>query len=342
LRHDPLAHARRHGRNLSVAIFIGRKSICSMNTMIDRRAFIRRGMQGTLALGACSMLPQVQAAAGGMTLGFSTYGMHDLKTEAAIRQLKQIGYDAVELTIWPDWDANPAALSADRRRSIRKVLEDTGIVLSSFMGKFKISNRNADHRSVMDRIRLAGQLGRDLSPGHAPLIQSTLGGKKWEDMKDLYLRQLEDWAKVAEAERTVVAIKPHRGGALSRPSEAAWLIKKLGNPQWLRMCYDYSHYDFRDMTLEDTIAEALPYTSHIAIKEAVKKDGKLMFVNPGRGGRTDFAKLIGLFHAGGYRGDVCCEVSSQVWRQKGYDPIASARQCYKFIAPEFKKAGVSR
>jgi sugar phosphate isomerase/epimerase len=332
----------RHGPNLSVAISIESKSIGSMNTVIDRRTFVRRGMQGSLALGALSVLPHAQADEERMTLGFSTYGMKDFKTESAIRQLKQIGYDAVELTIWPDWDANPAALSAGRRRSIRKVLEDTGIVLSSFMGKLKNSNRDADHRLVMDRIRLAGQLGRDLSPGHAPLIQSTLGGKKWDDMKDLYLRQLEDWAKVAEAEKTVVAIKPHRGGALSRPSEAAWLIKKLGNPQWLRICYDYSHYDFRDMTLEDTIAEALPYTAHIAIKEAVMKKGKLQFVNPGLGGRIDFAKLIKRFHAGGYRGDVCCEVSSQVWRQPGYDPIASARQCYRSIAPKFRQAGVSR
>ena len=108
------------------------------------------------------------------------------------------------------------------------------------------------------------------------------------------------------------------------------------------MCYDYSHYDFRGMTLEDTIKIALPYTAHIAIKDAIEVDGRVRFVNPGLGGRIDYARLIRLFHAGGYRGDVCCEVSGQVWNVKGYDPVASAKQCYRSIAPAFKKAGVKR
>ncbi len=161
-------------------------------------------------------------------------------------------------------------------------------------------------------------------------------------MKELYLKQLEQWVAVAEKSRIVIAIKPHRGGALSRPSEAAWLIEKLGKPEWLRMCYDYSHYDFRDMPMEDTIKTALPYTAHIAIKDAVMENGKVRFVNPGLGGRIDYAKLIRLFHSGGYRGDICCEVSGMVWSKPGYDPVASARQCYASIAPAFVKAKVAR
>ena len=127
---------------------------------------------------------------------------------------------------------------------------------------------------------------------------------------------------------------------MSTPSEAVWLIQQLDNTPWIRMVYDYSHFAFRDMPLAATVETALPYTAHIAIKDAVMEKGKVRFVNPGLGGRIDYVKLLRLFAEGGYRGDVCCEVSGMVWSQPGYDPVASARQCYKSIAPAFAKAGL--
>ena len=303
----------------------------------NRRDFVAGLSAAALSL---SGLPAFAAGGRRMTFGFSTYGMKTLKTEKAIEVLGDIGYDSVELNVWEGWDADSAVLSKGRRKDIRMALSDRGLLLTGLMEKLK--NGDKDQKKIRERLRLAAELGRDLSPNHQPVIQSTLSGKKWEDMKEVFLHQLEDWAKLAEREQTIIAIKPHRGGALSRPSEAVWLIEKLGKPKWLRMCYDYSHYDFRDMTLAGTIKTALPYTAHIAIKDAVMKDNRVRFVNPGLGGRIDYAKLISLFHAGGYRGDVCCEVSGMVWNQKGYDPVASAKQCYQSIAPAFEQAGVAR
>lgn len=307
--------------------------------------FSRRQFIGSLALGSCALTATHALAAkpkGGMTFGFSTYGMKTLKTERAIQVLSDIGYDSVELNVWPDWDADSATLSKARRKTIRQALKEHDLKLTGIMEKLKTTNRASDLEFTRNRIRLAGELGRELSPDHQPVIQSTLSGKKWEDMKDLYLRQLEQYVKVAEKVETVLAIKPHRGGALSRPSEAAWLIEKLGKPKWLRMCYDYSHYDFRGMKMADTIKTALPYTAHIAIKDATKVGERIRFVNPGVSGRIDYGNLIRQFYQGGYRGDVCCEVSGMVWNVKGYDPVASAKQCYKLISPAFKKAKVPR
>jgi len=308
--------------------------------IISRRSFV-----ATTGLGTLSFAANAHAAdhtRKGITFGFSTYGMKVLKTERAIKVLADIGYDSVELNVWPGWDADSATLSANRRKAIRSSLADHQLKLTGLMEKFKTTNRTTDLKFTLDRIRLAGELGHDLSPDHQPVIQSTLGGKKWEDMKELYLRQLEKYLKVAEEVETIVAVKPHRGGAMSRPSEAAWLLEKLGRPKWLRMCYDYSHYDFRGMKMSDTIKTALPYTAHIAIKDATKDGDRIRFVNPGVAGRIDYGNLLRQFYAGGYRGDVCCEVSGQVWNVKGYDPVASARQCYKLISPSFRKAKVPR
>lgn len=307
---------------------------------ISRRSFI-----ATTGLGAVTLAADANSVASpkaGITFGFSTYGTKTLKTERAIEVLAEIGYDSVELNVWPGWDADSATLSAKRRKAIRSSLAECQLKLTGLMEKFKNADRASDLKSSLDRIRLAGELGRELSPTHQPVIQSTLGGKKWDDMKEVYLRQLEQYVKLAEEVKTVIAIKPHRGGAMSRPSEAAWLIEKLGKPKWLRMCYDFSHYDFRGMKMSDTIKTALPYTAHIAIKDATKVGDHIRFVNPGVAGRIDYGNLLRQFYVGGYRGDVCCEVSGQVWNVKGYDPIASAQQCYNLISPAFRKAKVPR
>lgn len=279
-----------------------------------------------------------------MTLGFSTYGLKDLSTVDAIRTLAGIGYDAVELTVWGEWDANPETQTPEKIAQIRQALEETGLELTSLMENLTPSEDDAEHQLTLERLSLSASLGVELSPEKPPVIQTTLGGGDFEKKKALYLKRLKDWATATGDKGVTLAIKPHRGGGLSQPAEAVELIEELGKPEHLRMCYDYSHYDFRDLPMEETIATALPYTAHIAVKDAVmdEKTGKVRFVNPGESGRIDYAKLIRLFHDGGYRGDICTEVSSQVWRREGYDGVTAAKECYARIAPKFEEAGVKR
>ena len=78
------------------------------------------------------------------------------------------------------------------------------------------------------------------------------------------------------------------------------------------------------------------------MKDGVKQNGQVVFKLPGEAGTIDFARLIEQFHAGGYRGDVNCEVSGMVWSKKGYDPVAAAKTCYKNISAAFAKAGIKR
>ena len=195
----------------------------------------------------------------------------------------------------------------------------------------------------LERVKLAAQLAHDLAPDQPPLLQGVLGGSdSWKEMKPFYVEELGQWIPVANEFKLNIAIKPHRGSAMSRPSEAAELLRTLGSPPRLKMCYDYSHYDLRDMTLEGTIRTALPHTSHVAAKDVVLDSNKTRFVLPGEGGRIDYAKLLRLFYDGGYRGDISCEVSSQVWRAPGYDPVVAAKTSYKNMAAAFVESAVPR
>ena len=68
----------------------------------------------------------------------------------------------------------------------------------------------------------------------------------------------------------------------------------------------------------------------------------MRFALPGEAGTVDFPKLLTQFHAGGYTGDISCEVSGQVWGKSGYDPVIAAKVCYRNMAAAFVEAGIAR
>ncbi|MDP7205521.1 MAG: sugar phosphate isomerase/epimerase family protein [Pirellulaceae bacterium] len=278
-----------------------------------------------------------------MLLGFGTYGTRDLSTEEAIRLIADRGYDAIELTVNAGWDASPERMSPDRRKKIRELLAESGLELTSLRERINPSADDTQEQKNLDRLRRSAELGRQLGGGHPPQIQTVLGGGSWEERRQMFVDRLGAWAELAREAGTVVSIKPHRGGAMSRPSQAVWIFEQLGNPRWLRMVYDFSHYIFRDMQLEETIRQSARYTNQVVVKDTVRTaDGGTTFVLPGESGNIDYPQLLRLFHRHGYRGDVSCEVSSAVWRQEGYDPRAAVQTCYRNMSAAFQAAGLRR
>ena len=277
----------------------------------------------------------------GCSLGFSTYGMKSLTTEVAINILSEIGFDAVEVAVRSGWDADSKTLSRQRRVSLRKLIEQSSLRLSSLMEHVYVTD---DRQQIiaLERLKLASEVAHDLSPDAPPLVQTVLGSGNFELQKNQVCDRLGEWVRLADLTDTTIAIKPHRGGIISRPDEAVWLIEQLGKPSRLRMVYDYSHYVFRDMEMAQTIVTALPYTSHIAVKDAVQEGDRVVFELPGDSNTIDFSRLIRRFFAGGYRGDINCEVSGMVSSKPGYDPIAAAKTCYRNMSNAFELSGVAR
>jgi sugar phosphate isomerase/epimerase len=278
----------------------------------------------------------------GLTLGIGNYGMQSYRVEEAIRLIADLKYDSLELTVMPEWDSSPHKLTGERRVVVRKMLADTGLTLTSLMENLVPSPLDADHQKSLERLKLAAEFGNDLSPDSPPLIQTVLGGGEWSDKKELFRDRLGDWRRIAESTKTMIAIKPHRSGAMSTPEQAAWLLDQLGSSSRMGMIYDYSHYAMRGLSVAETVKSAFPTTVQIVVKDVAKNGDQFEFALPGEANTFDHAEILAAFYKSGYRRTVCCEVSSQVFRRPGYDAAAAAKACYDFMNRVFMSAGIPR
>jgi inosose dehydratase len=311
---------------------------------LDRRTWMQAAAAGLAAAGLPSnWCCGSQSPAGTRcTLSIGTYSLKGMSIEESIDLAARIGYDGLEISVQPGFDGEPAKMPAARCKEVGKRLESKRLKLTALMEQLTPAAEDHQHQEQLRRLQQVVELARQLAPAEPPLVQTVLGAGQWSEKKSLYRDRLGDWLRVFAAARLVLAIKPHRGGGMSRPEEAIWLIHQLGDSPWLRMVYDYSHYAFRDMPLEDTVHAALPYTAHVAVKDAVQREKRIEFLPPGESHTFDYARLLWLLYAGGYRGDVCCEVSAMVTKKPGYDPVATAEACYRNMAAAFAQAGVPR
>jgi len=300
-----------------------------------------------LAAGAALTAPLTPAFAepmNGCSLAIGTYGLQSMTLAEAIKLVSKTGYDAIEITVFPEYSGDPDELDVKEREELQKLMSGEGLGLCALMADLHPTPDKAKHTEQTDRLKRYLDLGVGLSPEAPPLIQTVLGNKDWEESQNLLVDRVGAWMEVI-ADRGVssLAIKPHRGHAMSTPTNAIWILKQLGEPKEVRMVYDYSHYAFRDIPLDVSIDTSLPWTSYIAVKDAVQSGDKVSFALAGSSKSWDMAEIVGGFHEGGYRGAICCEVSSQIWRKDpNYDAVQATKVCYKNMADAFDRAGVPR
>ncbi|MBL8827288.1 MAG: sugar phosphate isomerase/epimerase [Planctomycetaceae bacterium] len=295
----------------------------------------------TTALGT-STLGAAQEANAKIGLGFSLYGLPKWSLSDGIKLCAATGYDSVELVLMSTYPSEPKQLSKSARAALRKQLADSKLNVSGLMDNLPVQADEAKHREQLDRIKAAAELAHELAPNAPPPLETIIGGKpgQWDEFKQLATDRIAEWARIAEQAKLVVCVKPHAGGALNRPEDAIALVRQIDSP-WLRLVYDYSHYEHRGMSLADTMRELLPFCPFVHVKDRVADTSKLQFLLPGEGS-TDYTDYARLLASHGYRGHVVVEVSAQIHGRPDYDPRRAVQRSYDVLAAAWKRAGVGR
>jgi inosose dehydratase len=307
-----------------------------VNHTISRRAFL--GSQTVLALGATGLgsIRPTQP----ISLGFSLYGMRSLELDAAVAACASIGYTAVELAVMAGWPADSAQMSKEARRRLRDRIASLGLTLPALMENLPLDVDAPAHQRQLDRIKAAAELAHDVAVGKPPVIETILGGKPgaWNAIKQQFADRLADWLKIAAAADATIAIKPHRLGAMNTPADAVWLVNQLGSDR-LKLVYDYSHFEHRDMSMAETLRTMLPHARFIHVKDSRVDGDRVQFLLPGEG-TTDYVALFAQLDQLGYVGSVCVEVSGMIHNRKDYDPLRAARFCHEKLSAAYLRAGL--
>lgn len=304
----------------------------------SRRRFLYQTAAACALTGVARLCQAEETAA--VSFGFTLYGMRSLPVAKALQVCSQTGYDSVELACMTDWPLAPEKLSSTDRSEMRRLLGDSKLSVAGLMENVSPLVDDATHQANLDRLKRACELARDLTPTATPVIETVLGGRpaEWEQVRETMVKRLQDWAKLAESQQAIIALKPHVSGALHTPAGAIWLMDQLKS-RWLRLAYDYSHFELRDLSLQKSLESMLPQTAFIHVKDTKGTAEQVQFLLPGEG-RTDYGAYFRQLKSSHYRGPLVVEVSGQLHTKPSYDPVAAAMQSYAKLAPILKEAGL--
>ncbi len=269
-----------------------------------------------------------------------TYAMPGFTLPDAINLVADTGFDSIEIAAMPGYHGALDQLSKAQRQEARKQIADRGLKLGALMG---LPTPNAARQvENADWVKRMIELAQDLNPESPPMIQSILGSGDWDGKKALFRDALGPWVEAAARAGVKLAIKPHRSQAMALPGQAIWLIEQLNAAGRLGIVFDASHYAFRDLDMAALVAEALPHTAYLVMKDAVQRHGEVRFELPGAVATIPHAAILRQFAEGGYQGEICAEVSSHLSKAKGYDPVQVTRQCHtglRRIVAQSEEAG---
>ena len=268
--------------------------------------------------------------------------MKDLATVDALRLIKDIGYDGVQLALMPGWPADPAKLAADDRRTLRRQIEDSGLAVPSMLESIPLSGTPDARAKNLERLKRAVELGHELAPSQPPYLDTILGRKTadWDKVKDAMADELRTWVPLLESGNTTLVFKPHIGHAVHSPERSLWLINAVGSSR-IRIVFDYSHFFVEGFPLEGSLRQLIAYSPFLVVKDSEGTPGKYEYLLPGDG-KTDYLAYFRLVKELGYSGFVNVEVSGHIQRKSDYAPVPTTKLCYERLAPLMAQAGLVR
>ena len=278
-----------------------------------------------------------------MKIAYGNYGMPHTPVEAMVGQLAEIGYDGVELCVGASYPTAPEELDQAERRELRRLLQEAGIEIASFMvvGMKTLEVDPSRHEANLSGLGAILALAADLGVAQ-PVVTSTIGGRidASEEERTAMVACVRDWAAVCHEVGGCFAFEPHVGGMIHSPALALWLMEQVDHPA-LKLKFDYSHFEAIDVPLEQAISELAPHIVDVHVKDVRGRYPDFRFLLPGKG-QVDYADYLRQMSAIGYDGFITVEISGHVSKAEGYDPLAAARFSYRTLADAFATAGLAR
>lgn len=266
-------------------------------------------------------------------LGYSTYALRMVDPFEALRLIKGVGYEALEVCLSKDWPTSPLRFSATQQDDLGKLAQDLGFPSPILFGNIDVCAPPSGQTDMFDLTRKKFEMAHRLHFDNSQVMVTTTPGHSappWESGKDRIRDAFLVLADMAAENGVVIAIEAHAGTDFETPEKAVWMMEQTEHPN-LKLDLDISHFVVEGSEMAHSVNLCAPYASMVHIKDGVKIDGQVQFCLPGDGD-IDIAGFLSALRANGLEGTpVFAEVSVQQSREDDYDPRGAAEFCYNAL-----------
>jgi sugar phosphate isomerase/epimerase len=262
-------------------------------------------------------------------LAVSTNTYHSYTLDEALKGIAAAGFTSVELSSVPGWtehvlrDASDSDLDA-----VRQQVREAGLDAISLSGHSDLASDEG-----VAAFRRSIHIARHLN---IPYVTTSTGGHddsstgSVADQRQAFLTRFGPLADEAAEAGINICIETH-GGLSATGKLAAELVQAIGKPN-VGINYDTANVIFYGNTRpEEDIRAALPYITHVHLKDKAGGDQEWNFPAIGSG-NVDFETIFGILKEGDFHGPVSIELEFQGEPWPPLDEVNSAvTDSYTFI-----------
>jgi fructoselysine 3-epimerase len=276
-----------------------------------------------------------------MKLSFNTWAYSSFPVwvpsyplEETIKRIAGIGYDGIEIGAAAP-HAYPSHLGKERRRTIKSILDDNGIVVSSMLpapgggpGFNVASPLVEERREAIDQYKQVIELCSDLG---GPTVMFIAG---WQIFGTSRV-QAWDWSREALSEiaktaadfgvALVVEPTPTDSNLVESCDDAIELMEQVG-AKHVGLMFDTQHVYYRNEVPTDYVYRMGKNLRHLHLSEL----GRL----PPGSGPGDFVGLVSALREIGYEGYLAMEIG---FNRRDVEPDLVARKAYDYMKPLVSK-----
>lgn len=231
-----------------------------------------------------------------------TWAFNDLTLPEALGTIARLGFRYVDIGSGANLNAPRAA--ANPRKVAAEITDDLEIfnlkISDMYLMLPRISVADEDarqkeldlYKALIPFVKALKSPGITLSPG---LAQPA-------DDPEAYNRTvaaLREMARAAKAEGLRISIEPHLDSLVHTPEQAVKMVKDVPG---LEITLDWAHMICQDIPHTD-ILTLLPYTRHVQVRQATKKQLQTAFEK----GRIDIRQVMDALKNASYSGVICVE-----------------------------------
>ncbi|HIF71541.1 MAG TPA: sugar phosphate isomerase/epimerase [Dehalococcoidia bacterium] len=267
------------------------------------------------------------------TLGYSTYALKMVDPFEAVKLIKDVGYEALEICAANGWPSNPAFFNTSRQNDLGKLAQDLGFGSPILFALIDVCAPQDDRMAMLEDAKRKFEMVHRLHFDDSPILITTTPGHSappWssgkEQIRDAFL-SLADFAAESDV---IVSIEAHAGTDFETPEKAVWMMDQTQHSN-LKLDLDISHFVVEGSEMVHSVNLCAPHSSMVHIKDGEKIDGQVQFCLPGDGG-IDIPGFLTALRANGLEDlPVFAEVSVMQSGQAEYNPRGAAEFCYNAL-----------